>query len=121
MSKFVGGKREQRFIFLPGLRDRIPQDDLVHFVLEAVERVEMGRFQVNARGSGVAQYHPRMMLALLIYCYANGIFPAAALSVPPFGRSECAAWRPIPARITQCASDRHELVTTVETIPQEVR
>ena len=26
------------------------------------------------RGSGSAQYHPRMMLALLIYCYANGIF-----------------------------------------------
>ena len=34
----------------------------------------MGAFEVNRRGSGSAQYHPRMMLALLIYCYANGIF-----------------------------------------------
>ena len=55
-------------------RDWIPEDDLAHFVIEAVERVEMGAFKVNQRGTGSAQYHPRMMLALLIYCYANGIF-----------------------------------------------
>jgi transposase len=34
----------------------------------------MSAFKVNQRGTGSAQYHPRMMLALLIYCYANGIF-----------------------------------------------
>ena len=43
-------------------------------MIEAVERVEMSAFKVNHRGSGSAQYHSRMMLALLIYCYANGIF-----------------------------------------------
>ena len=74
MSNFVGGNRDQRFLLPPDLRDWIPEDDLAHFVLEAVERVEMGRFKVNERGTGDAQYHPRMMLALLIYCYANGIF-----------------------------------------------
>ena len=47
---------------------------MAHFVLEAVERVELSHFKVNERGPGAAQYHPRMMLALLIYCYANGIF-----------------------------------------------
>ena len=29
---------------------------------------------VNERGTGDAQYPPSMMLALLIYCYANGVF-----------------------------------------------
>ena len=38
--------------------------DLALFVREAVERVEMGRFQVNARVPPDAQYHPRMMPAL---------------------------------------------------------
>ena len=74
MSKFVGSNRDQRFLLPPDLRDWIPEDDLAHFVLEAVERVGMERFKVNERGTGDAQYHPRMMLALLIYCYANGIF-----------------------------------------------
>ena len=74
MSKFVDCERDQVFLLPPDLRDWIPEDDLAHFVIEAVERVEMSAFKVNHRGTGSAQYHPRMMLALLIYCYANGIF-----------------------------------------------
>ena len=74
MSKFVDCERDQAFLLPPDLRDWVPEDDLAHFVIEAVERVEMSAFKVNHRGTGSAQYHPRMILALLIYCYANGIF-----------------------------------------------
>ena len=74
MSNFVDCDRDQAFLLPPDLRDWIPSDDLAHFVIEAVERVDLGAFKVNHRGTGSAQYHPRMMLALLIYCYANGIF-----------------------------------------------
>ena len=74
MSNFVDCDRDQAFLLPPDLRDWIPSDDLAHFVIEAVERVALGAFKVNHRGTGSAQYHPRMMLALLIYCYANGIF-----------------------------------------------
>ena len=74
MSNFVDCDRDQAFLLPPDLRDWIPEDDLAHFVIEAVERVGMSAFKVNYRGTGSAQYHPRMMLALLIYCYANGIF-----------------------------------------------
>lgn len=56
------------------LREWVPADDLSHFVLEAAGRVPRDRFQVNRRGSGSAQYHPQMMLALQIYSYANGLF-----------------------------------------------
>ena len=58
----------------PDLREWVPEDDLVHFIIEAVERVDIKKFAVNHSGSGSAQYDPRMMLALLIYCYANRIF-----------------------------------------------
>jgi len=74
MSKFVQADRDQPFLLPPDLRDWLPEDDLAHFVLEAVERVPLRRFKVNDRGTGSAQYHPQMMLALLIYCYANGVF-----------------------------------------------
>ena len=74
MSKFVDCERDQAFLLPPDLRDWVPKDDLAHFVIEAVERVEISAFKVNHRGTGSAQYHPRMILALLIYCYANGIF-----------------------------------------------
>ena len=74
MSNFVECDRDQAFLLPPDLRDWLPADDLAHFVIEAVERVDLGAFKVNHRGTGSAQYHPRMMLALVIYCYANGIF-----------------------------------------------
>lgn len=58
----------------PDLRDWVPEDDLVHFVIAAIERMPMTAFSVNNRGTGSQQYSPRMMVALLVYCYANGIF-----------------------------------------------
>ncbi len=41
MSNFVDCERDQAFLLPPDLRDWIPEDDLAHFVIEAVERVEM--------------------------------------------------------------------------------
>ena len=39
-----------------------------------MEGLDLRAFRVNARASGSAQYPPHMMLALLMYCYANGVF-----------------------------------------------
>ena len=74
MVKFVQRDQSQLYVLAPDLRDWLPEDDLAHFVVEAVSRVPMESFRVNERGTGSAQYHPRTMLGLLVYCYANGIF-----------------------------------------------
>ena len=74
MAKFIASDPRQPLLLPVDLREWVPSDDLSHFVLAAVERVSLDRFRINERGSGSAQYHPRMMLALLIYCYANGVF-----------------------------------------------
>ena len=97
MSNFVECDRDQAFLLPPDLRDWLPADDLGHFVIEAVERVDLGAFKVNHRGTGSAQYHPRMMLALMIYCYANGIFSSR--------RIERATHRDIGVRFV--AANRH--------------
>ena len=46
--------------------------------------------------TGSAQYHPRTMLALLIYCYANGIFGRGGSSARPTPGT----WRRTATRIT---------------------
>ena len=66
MEKFVQSDPSQALLLPVDLREWVPSDDLSHFILAAVERVPMQRFRVNERGSGSAQYHPRMMLALVI-------------------------------------------------------
>ncbi len=109
MSNFVDFDRDQAFLLPPDLRDWIPEDDLAHFVIEAVERVEMSAFKVNHRGTGSAQYHPRMMLALLIYCYANGIFSSR--------RIERATHRDIGVRFV--AANHHPDHDTIATFRRE--
>lgn len=74
MVTFVPCKRDQAFLLAPDMKDWLPDDDLAHFVVAAAERVWTGTFQVNDRNSGKPQHHPRMMLALLVYAYANGLF-----------------------------------------------
>src|SRR5437899_1175319 len=60
-------------MFLPcDLREWVPTDHMVHFILDAIEQIPTGHFHVNHRGTGSEQYPPAMMLALLIYGYATG-------------------------------------------------
>jgi len=73
-ERLVNVDREPPLLLPVDLRDWVPGDDLVHFVVNAVETMNLTALSVNRRGTGDEQYPPRMMLALLIYCYANGIF-----------------------------------------------
>lgn len=62
-------------MFLPcDLREWVPADPIVHFILDAVQEISTAHFCVNHRGTGSAQYPPAMMVALLNYCYATGRF-----------------------------------------------
>ena len=74
MSSFIPFDRSQPYLLPPDLKSWLPADDMAHFVVAAVERVPMNAFCVPVRTGGKAQYYPRLMLALLIVSYANGIF-----------------------------------------------
>jgi len=73
-ARFVNLDR-QTPMFLPcDLREWVPEDHIVHFILDAVDQIPTAHFHVNPRGSGSEQYPPAMMLALLIYSYITGRF-----------------------------------------------
>ncbi len=71
MSNFVPFNRDQAFLLPPDLKAWLPEDDLAHFVVAAVERVPLGAFKVAERTGGKPQYHPRLMLALAVYSYTS--------------------------------------------------
>ena len=58
----------------PDLREWVADNELAHLILEAVELCDLRGARLNVRGSGSEQYPPTMMLALLIYAYATGLF-----------------------------------------------
>jgi len=73
-ERLVNVDRDTPMLLPVDLRQWVPEDDLVHFVINAVETMNLSAVSVNSRGSGSKQYPPRMMLALVIYSYANGVF-----------------------------------------------
>jgi transposase len=73
-TRFVSIDRDTPLLLPPNLRDWVPADHLVHFVLDAVDVLDLRQVQVNTRGTGSEQYPPHLMLALLIYSYATGVF-----------------------------------------------
>ena len=73
-ARFVNLDRQTPMLLPCDLRDWLPADHLVHFILDAADQIPTAHFRVNHRGTGSAQYPPTMMLSLLIYCYATGRF-----------------------------------------------
>ena len=54
MAKFLQRDQSQMYLLASNMRDWLPEDDLAHFVIEAVSRVPMDSFRVNERGTGSA-------------------------------------------------------------------
>ena len=71
-ARFVNVDRDTPLLLPPDLRQWVPPDHLAHYILDAVDSLALHRVQVNERGTGDEQFPPRMMLSLLIYCYATG-------------------------------------------------
>jgi len=108
-TRFVNVDRNTPMLLPPDLREWVPADDMVHFVIEAVEGLRLSRLKVNRRGSGSEQYPPKMMLALLVYCYANGIFSSR--------RIERASYRDVAVRYL--SGDTHPDHDTICTFRRE--
>ena len=97
-AKFVNIDRDTPMIFPPDLRDWLPENSMVHFIVEAVEMLDLKDFSINHRGSGSEQYPPSMMQALLIYCYATGRFSSRLI--------EQATYYDVAVRYI-CGGDKH--------------
>ena len=96
-ARLVNIDYDPPLILPPNLRDWVPAGHLAHFILDAVEEMDLHQIKVNERGTGGEQYPPRMLLALLLYCYATGVFSSR--------RIERATYDSVPVRMI-CA-DTH--------------
>jgi len=73
-TRLINVDRNTPMLLPPDMRDWVREDDLVHFVIDALAILDVSTARLNQRGTGNEQYPPNMMLGLLIYCYAQGIF-----------------------------------------------
>ena len=89
-ARFQNIDRQTPMLLPECLQDWIPENDLAHFVIDAVAALKLDQCSINHRGTGDAQYPPEMMLSVLVYCYATGIFSSR--------RIEHATWQNVAVR-----------------------
>jgi transposase len=65
---------DQAYLFPPSPHDWLPEGDLVYFLLDTVAALDLAPIFVHHERElrGQPPFHPRMMVALLLYCYATG-------------------------------------------------
>src|SRR5271154_226792 len=65
---------DQTYLFPPSPHDWLPEGDLVYFLLDTLATIDLSplfnHYERELRGQ--PPFHPRMMVALLLYCYATG-------------------------------------------------
>ncbi len=66
--------REQHFLLPPSINDWLPEDHLVRFIVDVVDEMDLTSFYARRRedGWGRAAFDPKVMVALLLYCYSHG-------------------------------------------------
>jgi len=76
---FILTDRNTPYILPPCVQDYIPEDHLARFVVEIVDQLDLNCLTTGYRGSGKRAYHPAMLLSLLFYGYATGVFSSRKL------------------------------------------
>src|SRR5712691_12238419 len=79
MSNFRQVDRQTGFLLPPSVDEWLPEQHLARFVVEVIERQDLSAMVKSYRGSGSASYHPSMLLGLVVYGYATGIFSSRKL------------------------------------------
>jgi transposase len=79
MSNFRAIDRETGFLLPPSIDDWLPEQHLARFVVEVIDGLDLSAMVRSYRGSGSASYHPALLLGLLVYGYATGVFSSRKL------------------------------------------
>ncbi len=71
--------RETFYLFPPSVQEWLPEGHLARFVVEIVDQLNLDRLKKDYAGRGSEAYSPEMLVALLFYGYATGVFSSRQL------------------------------------------
>src|ERR671916_1644400 len=79
MSNFRPIDRQTGFLLPPSVDEWLPEKHLARFIVEVIDGLDLRVMSGSYRGSGSASYHPSLLLGLLVYGYATGVFSSRKL------------------------------------------
>lgn len=74
MRNFRPIDRDTGYLLPPSVDEWLPEQHLARFVVEVIDGLDLSAMSGSYRGSGSASYHPALLLGLLVYGYATGVF-----------------------------------------------
>src|SRR5689334_12942400 len=79
MKNFRPVDRDTGFLMPPLVDDWLPERHLARFVVEVIAGHDLRAMTGSYRGCGEASYHPAVLLGILVYGYATGVFSSRKL------------------------------------------
>ncbi len=71
--------RQTGYLLPPSLDEWFPERHLARFIVEVIEGLDLSAMTRSYRSAGSASYHPALLLGILVYGYATGVFSSRKL------------------------------------------
>ena len=78
-AHFKAVDRETLYLFPPSIEDWLPKKHLARFIVDVVSKLDLHELKMPYSGVGSEAFNPEMLLALLFYGYATGVFSSRKL------------------------------------------
>jgi len=82
--KFAECDRNTLYLLPPSVQDWLPEGHLARFVVDIVDQLDLRSLKASYAGRGSKPYNPEMLVALLFYGYATGVFSSRKLERSTF-------------------------------------
>jgi transposase len=81
-TSFLPYEPNQTFLLPPSPSEWLPEDHLVYFVSEIIDRLDLQEFYARYEGDGRRNqpYDPALLVKVLVYGYASGVFSSRKLA-----------------------------------------
>ena len=86
-QNFIADRVNQTLLFPPSLHDWLPEGHLARFLLDVVSALDLSAIYKSYQdkdGRGQAAYAPEMMVRLLLYGYARGVYSSRKMQTRTF-------------------------------------
>jgi transposase len=80
-TSFLPYEPNQDFLLPPSVSEWLPENHLAYFVNETIDRLDLEKFYARYEGDGRRNqpYDPAMLVKVLVYGYASGVFSSRKL------------------------------------------
>jgi transposase len=81
-TSYLPYEPDQDLLLPHSLREWLPEDHLAHYISETIETLDLGAFYERYESGGPRNqpFHPAMMVKVLVYGYATGVFSSRKIA-----------------------------------------